>query len=53
LRLHFGLGAARRVDRITVRWPSGEVEEFPGVAADGLFLLVEGAGQARRVPLPQ
>ncbi len=53
LRLHFGLGEASRVDKITVRWPSGEVEEFPGVAADGLALLVEGTGQARLVALPK
>ena len=51
LRLHFGLGEAGRVDRITVRWPSGQVEEFPGVAADGLALLVEGTGRAQLVPL--
>ena len=26
LTLHFGLGAAARVDRLTVRWPDGEVQ---------------------------
>ena len=51
LRLHFGLGDAARVDGITVRWPSGDVEEFPGAPADGLALLVEGTGKTEMVPL--
>jgi len=53
LRLHFGLGAAEAVDKITVRWPSGVSEDFPGAAAGKLYLLVEGTGQAKAIPLPQ
>ncbi len=53
LRLHFGLGSATRVDRMTVRWPSGQVEEFPGAPADGFLLLVEGSGAAKRLPPPK
>jgi hypothetical protein len=49
-RLHFGLGSAARLDRITVRWPSGTDEQFPGVPADGQFLLVEGSGTSKRLP---
>lgn len=52
LRLHFGLGSATRIDRITVRWPSGRVEEFPGAPADGFLLLIEGSGAAKRLPPP-
>jgi len=52
-RVHFGLGSATRVDRITVRWPSGAIEEVPGVEADGLALLVEGTGRAKRLPMPK
>ncbi len=52
-RLHFGLGAADRVDRFTVRWPSGEVEQFPGVAAGGLVLLIEGSGETQSALLPK
>jgi hypothetical protein len=51
LRLHFGLGDAAAVDKITVRWPSGEVEEFPGAPAGRLVLLVEGSGQTQSVAL--
>jgi len=50
LRLHFGLGLATRVDRISVRWPSGATEQFPGVAANGQVLLVEGSGTSKRMP---
>jgi hypothetical protein len=41
------------VDRFTVRWPSGAVEQFPGVAAGGLVLLVEGSRKAQLVPMPK
>ena len=53
LRLHFGLGRATRIDRMKVRWPSGQVEEFPGAAADAFLLLVEGSGTAKRLPAPK
>jgi len=46
-RLHFGLDTAMRVEKIRVAWPSGQTEEFPGIAADGVFLLVEGSGEAK------
>jgi hypothetical protein len=45
LRLHFGLGAAEKVEKITVRWPTGVEEEFSGVAADQRYQLVEGSGK--------
>jgi hypothetical protein len=53
LRLHFGLGRATRIDRMKVRWPSGQVEEFPGAAADAFLLLVEGSGTAKRLSAPK
>ena len=43
-RLHFGLGAARRVDSILVRWPSGKVESFESQAADQGLVIQEGTG---------
>jgi hypothetical protein len=52
-RLHFGLGTARVVDAVAVRWPSGREEKFTGAEVDSLWLLKEGAGQARRVVLPR
>ena len=38
----FGLGSAARVDRLTVRWPSGLSQRFDNLAADRAYLLVEG-----------
>ena len=53
LRLHFGLGASAQVEQITVRWPSGRVEEFGSVPAEALYELVEGAGRAQPMTLPR
>ena len=45
LRVHFGLGAAERVEGVAVRWPSGKTERFPGAAGGRTLLLVEGSGK--------
>ncbi|MCH8218205.1 MAG: CRTAC1 family protein, partial [Planctomycetes bacterium] len=42
MRLHFGLGTHRRVDRIEVRWIGGGVDICRDVEADQLFVLTEG-----------
>lgn len=44
-RLHFGLGAATKVDRVTVRWPSGEKETFDGGPSGSFLRLKEGEGR--------
>jgi hypothetical protein len=44
-RVHFGLGANARVERIGVGWPDGTEEQFPGVAADEFITLRKGSGQ--------
>ena len=41
-RLHFGLGAARIVDRVEVTWPSGGRDCYQGLAADTGYWLREG-----------
>ena len=41
LLVHFGLGAAERVDRLTVHWPSGLKTEMTDVAADRRIEIVE------------
>jgi hypothetical protein len=43
LRLHFGLGEAASIDRLEVRWPSGQKQTFGPLAADRFYLLREGA----------
>jgi hypothetical protein len=40
-RLHFGLGAAERVDLIEVIWPSGRTQVLEDVAARQLISIVE------------
>lgn len=44
LRLHFGLGGARRADLVEVRWPSGGTESFTDVDGDRLICIREGEG---------
>ena len=41
IRVHFGLGAAARVDRITLRWPSGTVQELRDAAANQILTVTE------------
>lgn len=52
-RLHFGLGDATAATKITVRWPNGAEENFPGAAADQLVRLVEGSGKITVMPMPK
>jgi len=40
-RLHFGLGAQTKVDRITVTWPSGIRQVVEGVAANQVITITE------------
>lgn len=42
--ISFGLGAARRVDRLQVSWPSGRVETWTGLRAGSTIRLEEGTG---------
>jgi hypothetical protein len=46
LRVHFGLGAANRIDSVEVRWPSGLVERFDNLPVDRIHTLTEGTGKA-------
>lgn len=52
LRLHFGLGAATRMDSVEIRWPNGNTETLQTVAADAIYTIVEGAGIRDSKPLP-
>ncbi|MEP7270930.1 MAG: CRTAC1 family protein [Acidobacteriota bacterium] len=46
-RVHFGLGAAKTVDEISVRWPSGTVQKVTKVAADRVVRITEGTGKVQ------
>lgn len=44
LRLHFGLAAHRRADKLEIFWPSGARETLTGLDADHAYCIGEGAG---------
>jgi len=49
LRVHFGLGAVTRIEKIDIRWPTGDVETIRDVAADQIVTVTEGKGITGRV----
>jgi hypothetical protein len=55
LRVHFGLGSAKKIDSVEIRWPSGKTETLTDVATDQFHAVLEGQGivRAERVrPMP-
>ncbi|HEX7086800.1 MAG TPA: CRTAC1 family protein [Vicinamibacterales bacterium] len=42
-RLHFGLGDAAAIEKVEVRWPSGQVQTLDGLEVDRLHILKEPA----------
>ena len=44
LRVHFGLGQARRVERIEIQWPSGTRQRFEDVQAGRVIAIHERTG---------
>ena len=44
LAAHFGLGAASRVDTLTVRWPSGRSSRLTDLAANQVLVVTEPDG---------
>jgi hypothetical protein len=56
LRIHFGLGEADKLNRVEIRWPSGQTETLQNLAADQSYVIKEGEGIVRRrghVPRPR
>lgn len=47
LRVIFGLGGQEKVGRLTVRWPSGRVQTWDGLAIDQYWRLEEGKADPR------
>jgi hypothetical protein len=47
-RVHFGLGKHLMVDRLTIRWPSGTVQEIGSMVADRILKIREEAAQNRK-----
>jgi hypothetical protein len=42
LRMHFGLGEAKKVDLVEIHWPSGAVDTWNDLAVNRLYVLEEG-----------
>jgi hypothetical protein len=51
LPVTLGLGTATRAERVTVRWPSGRVDELPALLAGSEYRVREGAGVVQATPL--
>jgi hypothetical protein len=47
LRVHFGLGKAKQVDLLEIRWPSGIVDKVQKLGVDQLIYVKEGVGIIR------
>ena len=45
-RAHFGLGPVAAIDAITVLWPDGQSESFPGTEVDRVLTLRQGEGRS-------
>jgi hypothetical protein len=46
-RVHFGLGAATRVDRLEVRWPNGNEQTWQNLDVDRFHTLTEENGRVQ------
>ena len=44
LALYFGLHTAAKIDKLTIRWPLGQVQECRGLSANRTFTFTEGGG---------
>jgi hypothetical protein len=42
VRQHFGLGSARTISEVRVRWPDGKTQIFHDLTADSFYRLREG-----------
>jgi enediyne biosynthesis protein E4 len=47
MRVHFGLGAAEKIEWVEVRWPSGLLERFENLPVNTIQTLKEGSGTSR------
>lgn len=50
MRVHFGLGAAAKVDRLEITWPDGRVEVTENLPVNHVVTVREGQGETQRVP---
>ena len=47
LRVHFGIGAAEKIDLLEIRWPSGQSDTLKDLKPNRLYYVTEGQGITR------
>jgi hypothetical protein len=47
MTLHFGLGAATRIDKLEIQWPNGALETFDAAGVDKIATLIQGKGVSK------
>ena len=50
MRVHFGLGAATKADRLEITWPDGKADVMENLPVNHVITIREGQGETRRVP---
>jgi len=45
MTLHFGLGAATKIDKLEIKWPDGSVESFDAPGVDKIITITQGKGK--------
>ena len=53
MTLYFGVAAAKQIDRVTVRWPSGETQSWTALSANRTVRIVEGESAISAAPWPR
>ena len=50
LRLHFGVGKAKKIDRLEVKWPTTQkIEAFTDLDPNQILVIKEGAGIIQKI----
>ena len=44
MRIHVGLADHRRIDRLEIHWPSGQVDRFRDISTDSFLTIEEATG---------
>lgn len=52
LRLRFGLGSVKKVDRLEVHWLGGDLESLSNLPANHLVIVRQGEGVIKQIPFP-
>jgi enediyne biosynthesis protein E4 len=50
MRVHFGLGASTKVDRLEITWPDGRVDAMENLPVNHVITVREGQGETQRAP---